>query len=358
MDRIATASNLLIDAQPEGWRLLLNGSSDRTLLEARRGAPIRYAEIFGTRRKLPLEGQLPVESIDRVVLGWSVKDQAWHLGFVLLPPIAEERGSRWCELAHWIDPTRKEFQATATAAGEALGAQIGRPFVLIPPVAEAVPMPPLPFHFDLWTFQQSAEGQYEFVRASKWARSNLLRAAWYLLWMVAFLVLAVTSVTSGIAYPRPELLVPAGFVCAVVLLGMAVGLVVRTLLRPNRIVIDKAGVRWLRGRSVTKTIPVDAVQSVYVSHVVSGAKRRKRPDGEVSADPRAVHYGELNLDLRDERFQMVLTHGTSEERVSGEGEDNALVPLNHGNRRTQLQAAGLLIADLFNLPAHYDQRRR
>ncbi len=219
-------------------------------------------------------------------------------------------------------------------------------------------MPPLPFRFDLWTFQQSAEGQYEFVRSSKWGRNNVTRALWYLLWMVAFLVLAVTSVTSGLAFPRPELLVPAGFVCALVLFGMAVALVMRTLLRPNRIVVDKSGVRWLRGKAVTKTVPVENLQSLYVSHVVSAAKRRKRAEADAKAEPRIVHFGELNLDLRDNSFRSVLTHGVSEERASGEGEDNALVPLTHANRRTHLQAVGQLLGDLLGVPVYYDQRAR
>jgi hypothetical protein len=355
MERIVTASSLLIETQPESWRLLLNGTGERTLLEARRGEPIRYAEVFGTRRKLPLAGQLDPQHVDRVVLGWSPNDEAWHLGLVLRPPLSDERGSRWCELAHWIDPERDQYQNAAVSVGEALSTQIDRPFILIPPAPAAEPPPPpplpaLPLRFDLWTFRQSAEGQYEFVRAGKWARSNILRALWYLLWVAAFLVLSITSVTSGIAYPTPRLLVPAGFVCAFVLFVAAVALIVRAFLRPNRIVIGDDAITWRRGGAVTKTIPLSDVSSVYVSHILG---RARRVDGVKRGE--AV-YGELNLELKDGAFQVLLTHGNMNETLTG-GAD-AVEPLTAYTRQTALQAVGLILAERLRVPVYNDLRGR
>lgn len=363
MQRIATASSLLIEVQPEGWRLLLNGTGDRTLLEARRGEPIRYAEIFGTRRKLPLAGELEIDYVDRVVLGWSAKDEAWHLGLVLRPPVSEERGSRWCELAHWIDPGRDQFQAAAVAVGEALGAEIDRPFVFIPPaLPEPPPLPALPLRFDLWTLRDG-EG-YELTRAGKWARSQFTRALWYLLWSAAFFVLALTSVTSGIAYPTPHLLVPAGFACAFGLLIAAIGLLVRVLLRPNRIVIDGDGVRWMRGGATTKHIPLDDIAAVYVSHIVGARDQRKiRPsvDQVVAAEAvkkGMVYYGELNLDTRGEKFERLVAHGGLEERITVTEPVAAVVPLTQHLYQTPLQAAALLLAARLRVPVYYDQRAR
>ncbi len=366
MDRIATASNLLIEAQPEGWRLLLNGNGDRTLLEAKRGEPIRYTELFGTRRKLPMNGQLPLEEVERVVLGWSPKDEAWHLGLVLHGSLVDSRGSRWCELAHWIDPDRTAYERIAVAAGESLAAQIARPFVLIPPIVQAPPppppLPPLPLQFDLWTFEQSGEGRYEFVRSPKWARSNILRALWYALGVAAFLILSVTSLTSRIAFPRPELLVPAGFVCAFVLLIGAVALFVRTFTRPNRIVIAPDAIRWQRGAAVRKSMPLSDVQSVYASHVTSKAKRLSRKDVENGVQAqRTVHYGELNIELRNGQFQPVVTHGLIEDRIPASDDPldvENVTPLTPYNCHTPLQAAGLMLGERLRVPVFFDRRVR
>lgn len=355
MERIITASNLLIEAQPDGWRLLLNGVGDRTLLVAKRGEPIRYAELFGTRRKLPMDGQLDLTSIERVVLGWSAKDESWHLGLVLHPSLAAARGSRWCELAHWLDPARDAHRQIAVNAGESLAAQIERPFFVIQPtpVEPPQPLPALPIPLDLWTFHKTSDGRYELVRSGKWARGNLLRALWYLLWMGAFLLLSISSVTSGIAFPRPELLVPAGFVCALVLLIMAASLIARTLTRPNRILFDFDAIHWKRGGAVTTSIPVSDVSSIYVSHILGKSKRR----GGDGARLPEVNYGELNLDLRDGGFKRLVMHGATGETLEGASGDG-VTPLTPRTWRTHLHAVGLLVSEHLRVPAYDDQRAR
>ncbi|MBE2268251.1 MAG: hypothetical protein IAE80_08450, partial [Anaerolinea sp.] len=322
MDRISAASNLLIEMQPESWRLLLNGSTQpngatQPLLEARSGEPIRYVELFGLRRKLPLGGELALSDVERVVLGWSAKDESWHLGLVLTAPLATERQSRWCELAHWNDVNRTMYRDLAVSAGEALAGQIDRPFVLISPEKPQtpIPLPELPIKFEGWTFESSVPGQYELVRAPGWARAKLLRALWYLVWMVIFIVLAASSLTSGIALPNPALLVPAGFVSALFLLIAAITLIVRAFTRPNRIVIDRTMVRWMRGSRETNMIPVSEVQGVYASHITGSARRRNNLPKLDPKTERAVLYGELNLDLRSDKFVSLLTHGVMEETI-------------------------------------------
>ena len=126
MERISAASNLIIEAQPQSWRLLVNGStgSERVLVEAVSGEPLRYGESFGSRRHLPESGMLPREDIQGVVLGWSEKDVSWHLGLVLKGALVAERGSRWCGLAHWHDPLANRYMETAIQAGQMLAEQL------------------------------------------------------------------------------------------------------------------------------------------------------------------------------------------------------------------------------------------
>jgi len=77
MERISAARNLSIENQPEYWRLIVNGGgSERILVEARPGEPLRYVTTFGAQRRLPASGILPVENVERVVLGWSRQDEA------------------------------------------------------------------------------------------------------------------------------------------------------------------------------------------------------------------------------------------------------------------------------------------
>ncbi len=137
MSRISAAQNLTIEIEDNRWRLLTNGDGpERVLVEAAPGEPLRYIPLFASKRHLPDIGVLPIERVQRVVLGWSGSDGAWHLGLMLDPDLAEMRGSRWCEMAHWIDPDRSLYGRQATEAGESLAESIAKPFNLIPPREE------------------------------------------------------------------------------------------------------------------------------------------------------------------------------------------------------------------------------
>ena len=59
---------------------------------ANTGQPIKYLPVFAHKRRLPDTGRLPLDSIQRVVLGWSHEDESWHLGLLLGPELAEARG--------------------------------------------------------------------------------------------------------------------------------------------------------------------------------------------------------------------------------------------------------------------------
>ncbi|MBE0688944.1 MAG: hypothetical protein IH587_02330, partial [Anaerolineae bacterium] len=92
MNRISAGGNLSIEIQPHNWRLLANGADlERPLVEVSADEPLRYIPAFGSTRRLPDTGILPTQYIQRIVLGWSHEDEAWHLGFLLEPELARPR---------------------------------------------------------------------------------------------------------------------------------------------------------------------------------------------------------------------------------------------------------------------------
>jgi hypothetical protein len=401
MERISAASNLIIEVQPESWRLLVNGNeNERVLVEAVPGEPLRYGSTFGSRRHLPDSGILPREDIQSVVLGWSEKDDAWHLGLVLKGDLVDARGSRWCGLAHWHDPLANQYLHTASQAGQTLAQQIARPFTVIPPhgsegssttmsvvrsngngavapisvletgeaiptripvttmepAPEPIPQPELPLQFDLWTLRQADATHLIFELSPAWGRSKLLRTAWNIIWLGVFIILVVTTLISGIALPRPEFLVYLGIVSIIVLTLIIVYNLYDTATHINRIVFEKAGVRWLRGKRVRKAIPVDQIQEVYVSHVVTKVTKRGK-----GSEQRGVQYGELNLLLKNGKFQPVLVEHQTDEIIPVTDDplnEETVAPLTIYTARTHLQSAALKLANLLGVSVEYDKRLR
>jgi hypothetical protein len=142
MTQISAANNLTIEIDSTRWRLLLNGHDDsvfatdvNVLVEATSGDALRYQALFGEKHHLPESGVISPEQIQRVVLGWSSSDNAWHLGMMLAQDIAALRGSRWCELARWSEAEAGQPGGMATQAGTALAFTLQRPFNLVPPKA-------------------------------------------------------------------------------------------------------------------------------------------------------------------------------------------------------------------------------
>jgi hypothetical protein len=380
MERISAASNVVIEVQPDSWRLLVNGGgSERVLVEAQRGAPLRYGASFGSRRRLPLDGVLPREIIQRVVLGWSENDNAWHLGLVLRGELVAERGSRWCGLAHWHDPLANQYHDIATEAGKSLAAHIDCPFTIIPPHGEAstrdeepelitstriavpnleptpdvIAQPDLPLKFDLWTLRSSPQG-LELALAPSWGRSKLMRVGWNILWLGVFIVLTISTLTSGIALPRPEILVWLGVASIILLVLLILYNLYETLTHINRIVFSSEGARWMRGKRVRRFIPIESIGEVYASHVVAKVGKRGK-----SAQERAVAYGEITLYLNDGDFENVLTQHQTDETIPVTDDplnEESVVTLSEYNARTRLQSAALMIARTLGVPAEYDKR--
>ncbi len=389
--RISAGNNLTIDMASDRWRLLVNGDgAERVLVEAASGEPLRYMPTFGQRRRLPETGMLPTLYVQRVVLGWSLKDEAWHLGLVLEPELAETRGSRWCEVAHWPDPEHDLYVDVATQAGNGLAHVMTRPFDLIPPreaevsapapvassgpspfyspapvapaaapapyrpapVVAPVPLPTLPVVLDEWQLSQLTPDSLELKRSGAWARGKYLRALWYLLFTVIYLVLSITTLQGRIALPKPEFLPYLGLASAAILFLMALASVFRVMRTPNRIVAQSGrGVSGLRGDSERWHIPLADLDSVYVSQVV-GRKIRH--------DKRTIHYGELSLLRKDGKFTFLFANNQVEEKPLAVAEDTpaqeAVMPLTSNDVESSMQTAAAHVARVLGLPAWYDQR--
>lgn len=375
MNRISAGSNLSIDMKQEHWRLLTNGDGmEKVLVEAKPGQPLRYVATFGTQRRLPHNGTLSLDEVDRVVLGWSNRDESWHLGLMLKPELAQSRGSRWCGLAFWPDPDTDLYRDIAARAGETLAQKMERPFTLIPPrVGDAAPAygtayahwspaaaspPEPPFKIDHWTLRRTTDPmQLELKLSSAWGRARLLRVAWYILWAGVFVALSVTSLSAGIALPQPEFLPYAGLVGAAFLILLSLSTLIGAIRRVKRIEIDGRSltIRGMRGRRARWSYSADELNSVYATLVLTKASRRKRT--------RHAHYGELNLCKHDGTFHTVIAQGQTDEKLPlMEGippevaNAEQIIPLTAQIAYTRLQAAALLIAQTLQLPVQYDQR--
>jgi hypothetical protein len=167
-------------------------------------------------------------------------------------------------------------------------------------------------------------------------------------------VLVVTTLISGIALPRPEILVWLGFASIIILIFVILYNLYDTATHTNRIVFEKAGVRWQRGDRVRKAIAQDRIQAVYVSHVISKVTKRGR-----GSEQRAVNFGELTLLLKDGKFQSVLVERQTDDIIPVTDDpinEESVVSLTAYNARTHLQAAALRISNLLAVPAEYDKR--
>ncbi len=353
MDRISAAGNLTIEVDANQWRLVVNGSDRvQVLLEAAAGQPLRYQEIFATKRRLPPIGVMETTNIQRVVLGWSRDDECWHLGLLLEAPVAQPRGSRWCEIARWPDPDTNVFDDLAAQAGRSLARTLGRPFNLIEPepqattpVAPPPPLRPLPLSFDLWTLDK--DENLQITRAARWARSHWLRILWYALLVVIYVVLSITTLTGTIALPRPEFLPYLGIVTAVLLFGIMVYTWIQLMSRPDRFTFTYSGVQAMRGSRELWMLERSEIEAVYVSEVVN-RKGKKR----------VILHGELNLLLKDSSFKQLVEqpHPVEDNGDTPLSTFESVSPLTLYDARSDMQMAGLHLAQTLNLECRYDLR--
>ncbi len=357
MEQISAAGNLTIEVSPDQWRLVANGNGkERVLIEAAAGQPLRYPEIFASKRRLPEQGSLPVDNVQRVVLGWSHEDESWHLGLLLGPEIALKRGSRWCEIARWPDPETNVFSDVALQAGRSLARTITRPFNLIEPQTkdQAPTAPPpalrsLPLNFDLWTLEKQNQNILEFILSPRWARGMILRIVWYALLIAVYLILSIVTLEQIIALPKPEFLPYLGLVTAIFLIFMILYTFFQLITKPSQIDVTGDGVIARRGNSERWNVSKKAVQAVYVSEIVNkkGTKR-------------VVYHGEINLLLQDGGFRTILEQPHSVEDPNYEKKEDqiteAVFPLNAYNAHSDLQMAGLYVAQALGVECRYDRR--
>lgn len=362
MERISAAENITIEVSSDRWRMMSNGASETNVLfEVETGKPLNYITDFARTRRLPQRGMLPVNYVQRVVLGWSDTDKSWHLGLLLESELAKARGSRWCEMARWVDPSTTRYNEVAERAGQSLANITTRPFYLVPPetvksaTAPTRPLPDLPLTFDdLWVFDQLENESLQLVRKPRWARAVVRRILWYALWTAVFIFLVVANLTSGIAPANPAFLPLLGMFAAMVLAGLIGKNLYRLFTEPNRFVIDvpQRQIRAERGSSVRWSYRPEQLQAVYVSQLVNRRKLRREQKP-------ATFYGEINLHLTSGKFQRLITVEQVEEyRVESEGlgNDDSVIMLDNINYTTSLQAVGLYMARRLDVPAMYDRR--
>ncbi len=367
MTQISAAENHIIQVLDDRWRLLYQ---ERPTAEATRNG-LRYGNRFGSSRRLPAEKHLPSTDIQQVVLGWQRSDESWHLGLILAPQIAQQRGSRWCELVYWPDPDIHVFQELAQQTGEHLAGVLGVPFRLVPPRPVTVqapqrPLPELPLKFGLWTMEYASADKRRFVikRSTRWEMRQTGRILWYGFWMIVYLVLSLLTFFSDLALPNAGTLLPdphwlpyLGLATVGLLAVLILWTLFNTLRKPNSIFVD--GVRgtisaW-KDRRLVWQVPANEIQSIYVSEVV---KKREAPP--------ATEYGEINLHLGGGKFHFVLAQEDAEnnERTPQPGQtieyqNSEIRELTRDGVYTDLQAANLYIAaTLGDLSAWHDLRVR
>lgn len=375
MTEILAADNHRIKTKNGKWRLAYN---DRPLAEGS-DKGFRYSGRFGSTRRLPEGGIIYQSDIRQVVLGWQATDESWHLGLIVAPHLAEQRGSRWCEVVHWPDPDITVFQDLAQTTGQHLAQSIGVPFYVIPPQRDTAPPPPLrdlpelPLRFGDWQIEAlpsdkrktnsqgtPEKGRYVIKRTSGWIARRMFRTGWFIILTSVYLVLSLATIFGKIALPTTGTLVPDPQFLPYLGLAISGSLALAALLQffgtvfsMDRIVIDsRRGISAWNGKRHLWDITEAEIQSMYVSEVVK--KREQAP---------ATEYGELNIHLGGGKFQHILSQQYPEDN-SDTPQPELVFPRTENIREmsrdvvhTNLQGAGMYIAEAFsNIPVWYDMR--
>jgi len=366
MDHIAAADNYAAQMTNDRWRLLIN---DRPTAEITQ-IGLRYGGKFAHTRRLPPTGIVERGQIAHVVLGWQQADEAWHLGLILAPQLAQSRGSRWCELMRWPDPDITVFQDLSRQAGMHLAQVLKVPFHVVPPrraesrsAPPPRPLPEPPLSFGWWTLERAPSDKRRFVisLSPRWKLRKYGRIAWHLFWAAAYFWLSWATLTSPIALPNagtllpnPEWLPYLGIGIAGFLILLVIVQILRVGRQPSHIIVDGVEGRisaWKNKRLRWQVSAAD-VQSVYVSEVV---KKRSNPP--------ATEYGELNLHLGGGNFAFVVKHHEPEDnddvpqpKIKPKRNSTHIASLTRENAYTALQMTGLYVAETLDLPVWYDVR--
>ncbi len=380
MPRIAILPNTLVDYSAEAWRLIQldNRAEPKLLLEAKNGLPLRFSGAFAVSRDLPETGEILVNDLGQVLLGWSRQSTSWQLGITLSEAISLARNSRWFEILRFTDDDPDVHEAEARQLGEALAATLGIPFIAKDEIQEqaAAPQPAplaeLPLDLGLWWLERpEADGELQLRRKARWQSARRRQMAWYALWMVIYIWVALATLESELGLPNAGTLIPnpdwlpylALVVAALLLLQILRQLWVG-LRTPNTIVFNayNKSIRGLRGSSQLWQLSAGGVQSVYVSEVVKPAGRGRLPfTGSAHS---ACQHGEINLQLLDGSYVTVLLDQAKRRysllpgAVEQDGEEGVSA-LEASQASTALQMAALHISrTLGDLPVRYDRRNK
>ncbi|HRE46444.1 MAG TPA: hypothetical protein PLD47_01860 [Aggregatilineales bacterium] len=251
---------------------------------------------FARARRLP--SALSPDGVQMVVTGYAAEDNTWHVGIILTPPLAAERGGRWCGLAVWAAAD----SAAARDAGESLAGILQRPFRYVPPqptvpdvadedepdeddqpAREAPPPPPLlPLPIDL-------SGEYVLAldppqtlilrRPSAWRRGGIIRTVVLALLVPVFAYLSLGAVTSIFAPVQPEWLPYVGVLITLILVVLAVRQGAEVFRDVHVSVDGRAGLlrRQTRGRRILAQSPFEGIDYLLLSQTIN---RRQNTDDE------------------------------------------------------------------------------
>ena len=377
MTKITVSEHFVVDCSDEQWRLIrINDQEEQNArVTVKADGGFCYDSYFATTRALPDEGEISVDDITEVALGWSYKTDAWQLGIVLSPDLSAARPNRWCEVLRFIDPDMSVYEQDARRVGQALAEVLDRPFVNRPPVTapppEPIPLADLPLDVGIWRLQAGtaagasgpAPDEVRFVRSKSWIRAKMRQIAWYVLLAVIYVWVAAASMSSELALPNAGTLIPDPQILPYMGIGVAVLLILligqrvwHLLREPDTILISsyERSIIARRGRKVRWKVNANSVQSVYVSELVK--KNSRRP---------AVYHSEINLHLVKGRFQRVMVEDAKLTDALLPGADPqseqyravGVTVLDPEQASTALQAAAIHISVcLDGLPVWYDRR--
>jgi hypothetical protein len=414
MPEIAAANNLTIHTDEQRWSLL-NGRTDEAIpiVEATEDG-LAFQPAFGRARRLPSDGRLPISAIETVVCGWAGEDSSWHLGVLVSPEIAQERGSRWCGFARWPDQERDQ----AERAGAALAAALSKPFRFIPAphtqpavpdAAEEVeeaeeeleqeeyeagvtvrsdalgmatvptlpplrPMP-LPINLDEWIVQEHPQGMI-WQHSSRWRTRTVLYGVFSLGLAVLFGALSLGAKLSPYAPVQPEWLPFVGLAIAMIMFVIGVGQIL-TAARALSVMIDNRQkmVRLMRGpRRVALQSPYEGIQYVLVSHVINrreslGKSDMDQPDmvayeriwPEIWVHLYSPRRGFINVCYLDSiEGRAIVGFSEDLEKPKNRPKRDPIFeqrrPLNLAEIDTSAHHAALIMAEMIGVPAYVEER--
>ena len=378
--------------------------SELTVIVEASAAGLGYQSNFARARNLP-DNLLAANLIETIVVGWERKDGCWYLGLLLIADLADARGSRWCGLARWSDPTGLlEFQS-AEIAGRALADTLRRPFRLVTEqlrtdssavdadenddlaydsdgrlrsdLASDTAQPDTlsgddellathkltgivqsdpPILMGDWVLAENENGLI-WKRSRSWRSGMMVRVTFFLGLALLFVVLSIGGLSSIFAPVQPDWLPLVGLVVAAVLAINAILHLVR-LFNAEKVEFDQRlqMVRWQHpSKGVIRQVPFEKVQYILISHTVLRAEPLK------GTTPSAA-FVQLNLEIwlhvaRDIGDFVEFGHVAP---VDGRGvhhtERQPRQPLDLSEIDTPVHHAAQLIATAVNVPSFVEQR--